>query len=332
MDAYKLIKPFLFRMDPEPAHHLTLGMMQRFGGLMPRTRIEKPVELLGLTFPNPVGLAAGLDKDGVAVGALGKVGFGFLEVGTVTPKPQPGNPKPRLFRLPPAQAVINRMGFNNGGVDELVDRLKQRRFDGVLGVNIGKNKVTPNEQAVDDYRTCLQRVYDVADYIAVNISSPNTPGLRELQGKDELRHLLTELDQARSVEAERSGRRVPLLVKLAPDLSDDALRQALDAIVGAGMDGLIATNTTIARSAVEGMTHGTEAGGLSGAPVRERSTEVIAIARKHLGLTVPIVGVGGIFSAADALEKREAGADLVQLYTGLIYRGPALVREIATAW
>ena len=329
---YRLVRPLLFHLSPETAHHLTLGLLRRGGGLLPRFRGGTPVRLLGLDFPNPVGLAAGLDKDGVAVEALGRIGFGFVEVGTVTPLPQPGNPRPRLFRLPAARAVINRMGFNNGGVEALVERLDSRRFDGVLGVNIGRNKATPNERAVDDYLRCLTAVQPVADYVAVNISSPNTPGLRELQGEAELWALLEDLGRARDQLAADSGRRTPLLVKLAPDLGDDALRRAAQVVVGAGMDGIIATNTTIARDGVEGLRHAGETGGLSGAPLRERATEVVAAVRGEIGPDVPLIGVGGILGAADALEKRQAGADLVQVYTGLVYRGPSLVREIVEAW
>jgi len=297
-----------------------------------RRQFDKPVNLMGLTFPNPVGLAAGMDKNATCITGFGKLGFGFIEVGTVTPRAQSGNPKPRLFRLPEVGGIINRMGFNNHGVEAMVDRLKKRNYDGVLGVNIGRNKTTPNEQAVEDYRTTLEAVYPHADYITINISSPNTPGLRALQGKDELEKLLRAMAEARTEQAERHQTRVPLAVKIAPDLPDDAVREAADLIANQGMDAIIATNTTIDRSAVSGLAHAKETGGLSGTPVRKRSTEVVHLVRETLGPDFPLIGVGGISSATDALEKRQAGADLVQVYSGLIYRGPALVREIAEAW
>jgi len=329
---YPLLRPLLFALPAETAHHLSLKGLSLSTPLLPTKRYDKPVELMGLRFPNPVGLAAGMDKNADCIEGFGKLGFGFVEVGTVTPIPQAGNPKPRLFRLPPAKGVINRMGFNNGGLEHMLARLKRRRFDGVLGVNIGRNKVTPNERAVDDYEQALTAVYPFTDYITVNISSPNTPGLRELQGADELRHLLGAMQEARSKQMEATNRRVPVLVKIAPDLGDDAVKEVADLIAASGMDGIIATNTTISRSGVEGLPNAEETGGLSGAPVRERATEVVALVRQQLGSDFPLIGVGGISSAADALEKRQAGADLVQVYTGLVYRGPALVREIADAW
>jgi len=330
--VYSLLRPLLFRFPAETAHHLTMAGLATATPLLRQRRFDKPVDLMGLQFPNPVGLAAGMDKNAQCITGFGKLGFGFVEVGTVTPRPQAGNPKPRLFRLPQAGGIINRMGFNNEGVDAMVARLKKRRYDGILGVNIGRNKTTPNEQAVSDYRSTLEAVYPYADYITINISSPNTPGLRELQGKDELDSLLKAMDDARGAMAEQHNRRVPLAVKIAPDLPDDAVREAAELIASRGMDAIIATNTTIERGAVAGLRHADETGGLSGTPVKVRATEVVALVRDTLGPSFPLIGVGGISTAADALEKRQAGADLVQVYSGLVYRGPALIEEIAKAW
>lgn len=329
---YHLLKPLLFALDAERAHNLTLGALSVATPLIQRRRIEKPVECMGLTFPNPLGLAAGMDKNARCIEGFGKLGFGFIEVGTVTPLPQSGNPKPRLFRLPEHQGVINRMGFNNQGLDQLLERLANHHFDGILGVNIGRNKATPNERAVDDYRRNLEAVYPYADYIAINISSPNTPGLRDLQGSDELRSLLSAMAATRIQLMDAGALRVPLAVKIAPDLGDEAVRQAAQLIAETGMDAVIATNTTIDRSAVAGHRYAEEVGGLSGAPVRRRSTEVVALVRDTLGAEFPIIGVGGICSAEDALEKRQAGANLVQIYSGFVYRGPALISEIVRAW
>jgi len=286
---------------------------------------------MGIRFPNPVGLAAGLDKNGEYIDALGALGFGFIEVGTVTPRPQPGNPRPRLFRLPAARAVINRMGFNNQGVDRVVDNVRRARWHGVLGVNIGKNFDTPLERALDDYLTCLGKVYSVATYVTINISSPNTRGLRDLQGSAELDGLLSGLTAERARLADRFGRYVPLALKIAPDLEDDSVHAVADMLVEHRMDAVVATNTTIAREAVRHLPHGEEAGGLSGAPVFEASNRVITRLRAALGAGMPIIGVGGVMSGADAAAKIAAGADLVQLYTGFIYRGPSLVSEAARA-
>jgi dihydroorotate dehydrogenase len=328
---YSLLRPALFSLDPEDAHGLTLAgldLAQRVGLLrvLPHAA-GRPVRVMGIDFPNPVGLAAGLDKDGAHIRALAELGFGFLEIGTVTPRPQPGNPKPRLFRLPAAEAIINRMGFNNLGVDNLVRNVAASGFAGVLGINIGKNKDTPNERAVDDYLACLDKVYTHASYVAVNISSPNTQGLRELQRDDALDALLSALKLRQSELAQRHGRYVPLALKIAPDLDDAQIAAIAALLMMHRIDAVIATNTTLARDAVAGLPHADEAGGLSGAPVREASTRVIRALARHLKNEVPIVGVGGILSGADAREKIDAGASLVQLYSGLIYRGPALVRE-----
>ena len=290
---------------------------------------------MGLTFPNPVGLAAGLDKDGAYIDGLAGLGFGFIEIGTVTPRAQPGNPKPRMFRLPEAQALINRMGFNNGGVDAFVRNVQASRFyqeqQGILGLNIGKNADTPIERATDDYLSCLDKVYPYAAYITVNISSPNTKNLRQLQQASEIDALLASLKQAQSRLADTHGRYVPLVLKIAPDLDDEQIDTIASALLRHHIDGVIATNTTITRDAVQGMTHASETGGLSGAPVRDLSTRVIRALHQVLQGEIPIIGVGGILNGADASEKMAAGASLVQLYTGLIYRGPALVGECASA-
>ena len=290
---------------------------------------------MGLTFPNPVGLAAGLDKDGAYIDGLAALGFGFIEIGTVTPRAQPGNPKPRMFRLPEAQALINRMGFNNGGVDAFVRNVQASRFyqkrQGILGLNIGKNADTPIERATDDYLYCLDKVYPYAAYVTVNISSPNTKNLRQLQQASELDALLSSLKQAQSRLADTHGRYVPLVLKIAPDLDDEQIDTIASALLRHHIDGVIATNTTITRDAVQGLAHANETGGLSGAPVRDLSTRVIRALHQVLQGEIPIIGVGGILSGTDASEKMAAGASLVQLYTGLIYRGPALVRECASA-
>ena len=290
---------------------------------------------MGLTFPNPVGLAAGLDKDGAYIDGLAALGFGFIEIGTVTPRAQPGNPKPRMFRLPEAQALINRMGFNNGGVDAFVRNVQASRFyqeqQGILGLNIGKNADTPIERATDDYLSCLDKVYPYAAYVTVNISSPNTKNLRQLQQASEIDALLASLKQAQSRLADTHGRYVPLVLKIAPDLDDEQIDTIASALLRHHIDGVIATNTTITRDAVQGLTHANETGGLSGAPVRDLSTRVIRALHQVLQGEIPIIGVGGILTGADASEKMAAGASLVQLYTGLIYRGPALVNECASA-
>ena len=290
---------------------------------------------MGLTFPNPVGLAAGLDKDGAYIDGLAALGFGFIEIGTVTPRAQPGNPKPRMFRLPEAQALINRMGFNNGGVDAFVRNVQASRFyqeqRGILGLNIGKNADTPIERATDDYLYCLNKVYPYAAYVTVNISSPNTKNLRQLQQASEIDALLSALKMAQSQLADKHGRYVPLVLKIAPDLDDEQIDTIASALLRNRIDGVIATNTTITRDAVQGLTHANETGGLSGAPVRDLSTRVIRALHQVLQGEIPIIGVGGILSGADASEKMAAGASLIQLYTGLIYRGPELVIECASA-
>ena len=339
IDHYSLLRPWLFSIDPEKAHNLTLSNMDRAQrwGLLERL-VSKPINdpqiLCGIDFPNPVGLAAGLDKDGKHIDALAALGFGFLEIGTVTPRPQPGNPKPRMFRLPQAQGIINRMGFNNDGVDACVARVRRSQFwqsGGVLGLNIGKNASTPIEEASRDYILAMEAVYEISTYITVNISSPNTKNLRALQGEEMLRELLGSLDEARKRLSDRYGVRKPLFLKIAPDLDHSDINLIADLLLEFGIDAVIATNTTISRDAVKGMEFGEEAGGLSGAPVRNASNIVIKALKARLGNQLPIIGVGGIMSGADAREKIMAGASLVQLYSGLIYRGPDLVKECATA-
>ncbi|KAF1698028.1 dihydroorotate dehydrogenase (quinone) [Pseudoxanthomonas jiangsuensis] len=334
---YSLARPFLFGLDAERAHGLglkSLDLAHATGtlGLLARPRPPLPTKLLGLTFPNPVGLAAGLDKNGAHIDALLGLGFGFVEVGTVTPKPQPGNPKPRMFRLVGEQALINRLGFNNEGVDALVRNVERaQRKGGLLGINIGKNKDTPNEDAASDYLHCLERVYPLADYITVNISSPNTAGLRELQEEQALRRLVGSLREAQERLAAQHGRRVPVLVKVAPDLSDSDIDAAARVLGDLAVDGVVATNTTVARTAVQGHRHAGEAGGLSGAPLMGQATLVLRRMRARLPESIPLVGVGGILSGADAVAKMAAGASLVQCYTGLVYRGPELVGECIDA-
>jgi len=339
IDRYSLLRPWLFCLDPEQAHNLTLSNLDRAErwGLLERL-MSKPVAdphtLCGITFANRVGLAAGLDKDGKHIDALAALGFGFLEIGTVTPRAQAGNPKPRMFRLSEAQAIINRMGFNNDGVDACVARVRRSRFwqqGGVLGMNIGKNASTPIEDAASDYILAMEAVYEIATYITVNISSPNTQNLRDLHGEDMLRSLLSSLDEARKRLSDRYGVRKPLFLKIAPDLEGADIGLIADLSMEFGIDAIIATNTTIARDLVQSMQHSQEAGGLSGAPVRALSTQVIKTLKARLGNNLPIIGVGGILSGADAKEKIMAGASLVQIYSGLIYRGPDLVNECAKA-
>jgi len=332
---YPALKPWLFKMDAERAHEWTTRMMRiahRFGllalGQSKAVGAESMVEVLGLKFPNVLGLAAGMDKTASAADAWGALGFGFVEVGTLTPRPQPGNPRPRLFRLPEHEALINRMGFNNPGIHAAVQRLERRRTKVVVGVNIGKNFDTPNEDAVKDYLYCLKAAYRVADYIAVNISSPNTKGLRELQAEDSIRQLLAALKQEQSVLKMAHGRPVPVLVKIAPDLDEPQIEALARVFNELAVDGVIATNTTISREAVAGHPLAGEAGGLSGVPVRARSTQVITAFRELLHQGTPIIGVGGIHSAADAQAKLNAGAALVQVYSGLVYRGPGLVGAV----
>ena len=336
MDLYPFARALLFRLSAETAHNVSFRVMQGLQtihctGLLPRLRWSHPVQAMGLTFDNPLGLAAGLDKNGTCIDALGALGFGFLEIGTVTPRPQPGNPKPRLFRVKEHQVLINRMGFNNHGIDNLVDRAKGRRYGGQVGINIGKNASTLLEGAVDDYRMCYRAAYPHADYIAVNISSPNTKGLRDLQADDALKRILEGLAEEERTCSQQGGRQVPLAVKIAPDLGDDAVAGFVRQIQNFPVSAVIATNTTIDRRAVAGTPWELEAGGLSGAPLQERSNEVIKILRETLPANVSVIGVGGIMSGADAKEKIEAGADLIQIYSGLIYRGPELIREIANA-
>jgi dihydroorotate dehydrogenase len=334
---YALSRPFLFALDAERAHGLGLASLEAAyrSGLNPliaKPPKPLPTKAFGLTFPNPVGLAAGLDKNGAHIDALLALGFGFIEVGTVTPRPQPGNPKPRMFRLPRQEAVINRLGFNNEGVDALVRNVgKARRAGGLLGINIGKNKDTPNESAEDDYLHCLRKVYDLADYVTVNISSPNTAGLRELQEEQALRRLVSVLRDEQEALASHHGRRVPMLVKIAPDLSENDIDAAGRVLGDLGVDGVIASNTTIGREGVEGARHAEEVGGLSGAPLLSRSTAVLRMLRTRLPESIPLVGVGGILHGADAATKQAAGATLVQVYTGLVYRGPALIGECVDA-
>ncbi len=339
---YALARPALFCLDAESAHDATLAAMARMQGtplqaLWQARRVEDPIEVAGLRFPNRVGLAAGLDKNARCIDGFAAMGFGFVEVGTVTPLPQPGNPKPRMFRLPQAQALINRFGFNNEGLEAFIanvrrSAIRQGRGTGpalVLGLNIGKNAATPIERATDDYLIGLEGVYPHADYVTVNISSPNTKNLRALQSDEALDALLGALAERREALATAQGRRVPLFVKIAPDLDEAQVQVIAATLRRHGMDGVIATNTTLSRDAVKGLAHAEETGGLSGAPVLAASNRVIAQLRAALGSSFPIIGVGGILSGADAASKIEAGADLVQIYTGLIYRGPELVTEAA---
>ena len=333
---YPLLRPALFQLSPETAHHLTLnglnasyllGLSSIFTPRLP----DQPRKVMGLTFPNPVGLAAGLDKNGDCINGLASLGFGSIEIGTITPLPQPGNPQPRLFRLPQASAIINRMGFNNDGVDKLIANVQRAKFKGILGINIGKNAVTPIEKAADDYLICLRKVYAHASYITVNISSPNTKNLRQLQNDEALDALLGQLKAEQTKLADQHGRYVPLALKIAPDMESDQIAQIARLLMQHRIDGVIATNTTLARDAVAHLPHGAETGGLSGTPVRDKSTAVIRQLAHELQGALPIIGVGGILSGVDAAEKIQAGASLVQVYSGLIYRGPALVSECRRA-
>lgn len=336
MDIYSFSKPLLFQLDAERAHDLTLKSLkyaEKTGALalLAKSHHCQPRQVMGLVFPNAVGLAAGLDKNAAYIDGLAAMGFGFIEVGTITPRPQPGNPRPRLFRVQEAEGIINRFGFNNLGVDTLVANVKASKFyqnNGILGINIGKNFDTPNERAVDDYLICLRKVYEHASYVTVNISSPNTKNLRALQEKEALGALLAALKAEQVGLAETHGRYVPIALKIAPDLELAQVNEIADLLMEQGFDGVIATNTTLARDAVQGMKHAEEAGGLSGAPVRDKSTTVIRQLAARLQGQLPIIGVGGIMSGKDASEKITAGASLVQVYSGLIYRGPALVPEI----
>ena len=330
---YQILKPLLFQMDAEKAHDLTLRSLrlsEKIGLLKfyPASEKCKPREVMGITFPNPVGLAAGLDKNAAVIDGMAALGFGFIEVGTVTPRPQPGNPKPRLFRIKEAQGIINRFGFNNLGVDHLVENVKAAKYKGVLGINIGKNFDTPNERAVDDYLHCMQKVYEYASYITVNISSPNTKNLRALQEKEALSGLLSSLKLEQAKLTDKHGKYVPMTLKIAPDLTREQVVEIADLLMLHKLDGVIATNTTLSRALVSGMPHAEETGGLSGAPVKDSSTQVIQQLSSQLKGALPIIGVGGILSGADAEEKMNAGASLVQIYSGLIYKGPKLIHEV----
>ncbi|EOC0416386.1 quinone-dependent dihydroorotate dehydrogenase [Cronobacter malonaticus] len=332
---YPFVRKALFQLDPERAHELTFQQMRRITGtpleaLLRQKVPSKPVTCMGLTFKNPLGLAAGLDKNGECIDALGAMGFGSVEIGTVTPRPQPGNDKPRLFRLVEAEGLINRMGFNNLGVDNLVENVKKAHFDGVLGINIGKNKDTPVEQGKDDYLICMEKVFPYAGYIAINISSPNTPGLRSLQYGDALDDLLAAIKNQQQLLSQKHHKYVPVAVKIAPDLSVEELIQVADSLVRHNIDGVIATNTTLDRSLVQGMKYCDETGGLSGRPLQLKSTEIIRLLSQELQGRLPIIGVGGIDSVIAAREKMAAGASLIQIYSGFIFKGPPLVKEIVT--
>ena len=349
MNLYAFARAGLFALDPERAHGVTLGSLETAARLgLPRlwpAPPPAPVRVLGIDFANPVGLAAGLDKDGVAIRGLAALGFGFLEIGTVTPRPQAGNPQPRMFRLPARQALINRMGFNNAGVESLVGRLQRLRAEGVLersvtagsppvrlGINIGKNKDTPADKAADDYRFCLGRVYPHADYLVLNLSSPNTPGLRDLQYGRDFEALLAAVLEERERCAQRDGRKVPMAVKIAPDMADDDVDGVIDTLARFGVEGVVATNTTTTRPDVQGLPHAGETGGLSGAPLGTLADHVLARVHRAAAGRLAIIGVGGVVDGAGAARKRALGADLVQVYSGLIYRGPALIAEAVAAW
>ncbi|MEN8259460.1 MAG: quinone-dependent dihydroorotate dehydrogenase [Pseudomonadota bacterium] len=336
MNLYNSLRPLLFKIDPEYAHRASLsalnlahqtGLLRRLAPKVP----PQPLRVMGLDFANPVGLAAGLDKNGDHIDALAALGFGFIEIGTVTPRPQPGNPKPRLFRLPQAEAIINRMGFNNKGIDHLVARVRQSKYRGILGINLGKNFDTPIENAVDDYLIGLKKAYPYAGYITINISSPNTANLRRLQQGDEIKKLISALKEAQIQLKAEHGRHVPLVIKIAPDLNEAEIEHIGSLLLEFEVDGVIATNTTISRDAVAGLPGAEETGGLSGAPLTGPSTAVVKAFANTLGGKIPIIAAGGIMSGENAVSKIDAGASLVQLYSGLIYRGPALIREVAEA-
>lgn len=330
---YSLARPLLFSLAPERAHELTLSMLKSAHkmGAIRQTVAAKPVTCMGIEFPNPVGLAAGLDKNGAYIDALAGLGFGFIEIGTITPKPQEGNPKPRLFRISQAKAIINRMGFNNDGVDQLVENVKAAKFKGILGINIGKNATTPVEDAVSDYLVCLEKVYNYASYITVNISSPNTKNLRSLQSGHALTELLETLKKRQLELAEELQHYVPLVLKVAPDLEASDIEFIASQLLQFKIDGLIVTNTTLSREGVEGLPFGDEAGGLSGAPVFEKSTACLAAFSKILQGKIPLIGVGGILSGEQAVAKQQAGASLVQIYSGMIYTGPTLIKDCVDA-
>ena len=328
MSGYALARPLLFSLDPETAHHLGL----RLSRYAFARRFSSPLTAMGLQFPNPVGLAAGLDKDAAHVDGLARMGFGFIEVGTVTPRPQPGNPRPRLFRVEGRQAIINRFGFNNVGVDAFLANVARTRWRGILGINLGKNADTPAERAVEDYEIGLEKVYTAASYVTINISSPNTKGLRSLQEKDSVGELLARLAELRKRLAAKHGKRVPLALKVAPELDIHQVKDISEAVLRHGIDALVATNTSTTREGVDGLPHAEEAGGLSGAPILERSTRTLSLFHALLGDQVTLIGAGGILSGGDAAQKFAAGAKLVQLYTGLVYRGPGLVGECVSAY
>lgn len=330
---YSLARPLLFSLAPERAHELTLSLLKSTYkmGVMRQVIEAKPVTCMGIEFPNPVGLAAGLDKNGAYIDALASLGFGFIEIGTITPKPQKGNPKPRLFRIPQAKAIINRMGFNNDGVDQLIENVKAAKFKGILGINIGKNASTPVEDAVSDYLICLEKVYNFASYITVNISSPNTKNLRSLQSGHALTELLETLKNRQLELAEINQHYVPLVLKVAPDLSSQDIEFIASQLLQFKLDGLIVTNTTLSRDGVENLPFSDEDGGLSGAPVFEKSTQCLAAFAKLLKNKIPLIGVGGILAGEQAVAKQQAGADLVQIYSGLIYTGPKLIKDCVDA-
>lgn len=328
---YSLVKPLLFKLDPELAHRLSLSALNYLSPLLSQTIRSYPQKVMGINFPNPVGLAAGLDKNAAYVDALARLGFGFIEVGTVTPKAQSGQPKPRLFRLIKQNALINRMGFNNFGVDKVLENLEKRRSKGIVGINIGKNASTPLESAIDDYQLLLAKVYRHADYVVINISSPNTEGLRVLQGENYLKALLGTLKKQQAQLAQKNKRHVPLAVKISPDLSETEIAFLAQQLMAFEIEGVIAVNTTLSRKGVENSVFATEKGGLSGMPLGVRSTQVIQQLYAILGEKIPIIASGGIMSSQDAVEKFKAGAKLIQLYTGLIYKGPSLIREILSA-
>lgn len=336
IDTYAFLRPLLFSLNAELSHNLSLKLLnvaEKTGALrlLQPTLADKPVTVMGLNFKNPVGLAAGLDKNGDYISALSSLGFGFIEIGTVTPRPQPGNPKPRLFRLPEHQAIINRMGFNNLGIEHLLEKVQTSAYQGIIGINIGKNFDTPINHAVDDYRIGMRQAYPWTSYITLNISSPNTQNLRQLQQGDDIKHLLEQLKNEQIQLQQAHNRYVPLVVKIAPDLTDEEINHIAQLLLAFSMDGVIATNTTISRAGLEGHRYAQEAGGLSGVPVRAQSTHVVSRLSAVLNGKIPIIAAGGIFNAEDAQAKLSAGASLVQIYSGLIYRGPRLIEEIVKA-
>lgn len=325
---YSMIRPLVFCLDAEKAHHLTLSALDFVPQVCFKKPVGKAVKAMGLNFSHQIGLAAGLDKNGEHLDGLAKLGFSFIEIGTITPKPQAGNPKPRLFRLPEADAIINRMGFNNAGVDALIANVKKAKYRGILGINIGKNKDTPLDRAAEDYRYCLAKIYNFASYVVINISSPNTPDLRLLQQEQFLRNLLLQLKEEQKRLEDIHQHALPLVVKLSPDEPDDRLKEMAELIVEMKIDGIIATNTTSSREGVESLSYGNEQGGLSGLPLFQRSTECLRVIKKIVGAEVSLIGVGGIDNVKSAQEKLEAGADLLQIYSGFIYKGPGLVKEL----